>query len=135
MLHHLLLATSFYTSNQTFTSVEDVNTFDWYLFPVSSVLTCVFAAVHLQVRKLEVAFVAPWVGAHERALLAAFRAHNRRGDAGDPPNILHMCACTDTDTQTHTHTQKRQKQIKAKIQQTSSLGTNDKTSKLKKTDN
>lgn len=62
-----------------------------------------FAAVHLQVRELEVAFVAPGVGAHERALLAALRAHNRRGDAGDPPNILHTRACAGAHTHTYTH--------------------------------
>lgn len=33
--------------------------------------TCVFATVHLQMRQLEVALVASWVGAHERTLLAA----------------------------------------------------------------
>lgn len=49
----------FYVSVHTFTRIP-------------SVLTCVFAAVHLQVRKLEVAFVAAWVGAHERTLLTAF---------------------------------------------------------------
>lgn len=34
-------------------------------------LPCVFATVHLQMRQLEVTFVASWVGAHERTLLTA----------------------------------------------------------------
>lgn len=58
--------------------------------------TCVFATVHLQMRQLEVAFVASWVGTHERTLLAAFWPHNGRSDARHPPYILR--------THTYTHT-------------------------------
>lgn len=50
--------------------------------------TCVLAAVQLQVGELEVAFVAPRVGAHEGALLAALRPDERRADARYAPHVL-----------------------------------------------
>lgn len=46
------------------------------------------AAVQLQVGELEVAFVAPRVGAHEGTLLAALRPDERRADAGNAPHVL-----------------------------------------------
>lgn len=57
-------------ANVTAVSRRIINVILQHIFLVFFAFTCVFAAVHLQMRQLEVTLVASWVGAHERALLA-----------------------------------------------------------------
>ena len=61
-------------------------------------VTCVFAAMHLQVGQLEVALGAAGVGTHKRAFGGVHRAGHRGRDARHPSDVLHGEGRTDGRT-------------------------------------